>query len=235
MDKNQEHEIIKLIITLYSLSQTARLRGLLELEDWLDCIDNGTIKQGLAMVIEGADPDQVADYFKKSMDAEGDQTAKLMIELGSVGVPRIQCGESSEAIKWQSLNLLDNDMKRQVMSNFISFENMKDDFYRNFSTVHTGDEIRQKMERTLKYEMIMSPGHIISGIGHLTLGKALMGCSLAAAVRTMERLPLLEMKAIMEQCRDHRPDPEDVAVAQAAVTEWAESMNELHKDILPEM
>lgn len=78
-------EPVALVNTMVSLAERARRDGLLALQDDMETIDNPLLQRGLAMVVDGGDPEAVADALENEVHLRHDAWMRSASVLDTAG------------------------------------------------------------------------------------------------------------------------------------------------------
>lgn len=117
--EEKEQVCLPLLEEIHALAASAREEGLLTLEARLDSIGNYTLRQGLALVLEAVDPDQIAAAMEEHISLSGARGAALLAQvLAAKGALAIQQGLNPRLLLQQLALLLGEEMEAPVRAHF---------------------------------------------------------------------------------------------------------------------
>jgi len=136
-----------LVDTILRFHQEARREGLLSLEDEIECIDTCFFKEGIRLVVDGTDSEDIREYLTLKIEREQNYYKKNLMEVAMQGIIGIQTGERTEnlCIRLASMvnikgNPLDAAYTKYIAGDYEAFEHI--DFKAALKPEEEREEIR---------------------------------------------------------------------------------------------
>jgi len=135
-----------LVGTIFKFSEKARREGLLALEDELEDISEDVFKDGIKLVVDGADGSVIRELLTLKIEREHDYYIKRLMEIAMEGILCIQNGDelSRIALRFASMvdiknNPLDAACSKYLAGDFEAFDNI------DFWTLIQSEEEREEI------------------------------------------------------------------------------------------
>ncbi|MBN1533011.1 MAG: hypothetical protein JXA20_10145 [Spirochaetes bacterium] len=215
-----EKVTVGLVLHLYAMSQVARYRGLMILEDYRDEGLFGPLQRGLDLTTEGTDPAEVGAYYDRLIAESPRGEERRVLEAVRLGVGMIASGEDPDSLRWQVASLLGEETARGVVDRLAEYEREKHDFYR-FLTQHAGDPVASgEVESAILYEYSWRFGFVTGMVPLEALAGALRTCPTHLQMRVLNSLPVIEGRDFMRLYRAGDPGSEETAAAVDIFLKW---------------
>ncbi|AQP54559.1 flagellar motor protein MotA [Vagococcus penaei] len=176
--KNKKYDAQELIASILSLAQQARKDGVLSLETAVDQLDNPFLKNGMEMVVDGMNPEQIKEILENEVFSLEDRhkvAASMMKTVGS-SAPTLGVLGAVIGLIGALGNLNDVDaLGHMISAAFVA--TLYGIFLGYVLFIPFGNRLARKSEEEVKYMMIAIEGilAIQSGQNPNTIEKKLNG------------------------------------------------------------
>lgn len=198
-----DEQLMDIIYTAYTLAQVARVRGLLVLRDYIEDIEPPYFKEGVTMLAEGADPDELNALMKEVMEEAPTLEDRELARAVKSALGWLFSGTEPDLISWQLLmggtTLNKTEVFEALREKLYDFHMRKHEYLKEAKLLDIPADLREEADEIFLDEFLHNFGVSIVSVDLPTLGKVLAGCSADIQASILNKLPLVDVEFLIDR------------------------------------